>query len=112
VTKVAVRLVYLKLQNAAIFQNSDFYEPEKQRLNELKLLKREKRDGAQNLEIAKLTASVKAEEARQEALQTQEGVKAFHRGIQVDYTEFMAHFHRNTSKISWMLMRYCCSYTE
>lgn len=45
--------------------------------------KPEKRTKEQKMEIQRLYASIRTEERRQETLQTQEAVKAFHRGMEV-----------------------------
>jgi hypothetical protein len=65
------------------------YDSEVDRLKELRRTKPEKRTKEQKMEIEKLYVSIKTEECRQERLQTQEAVKAFHRGMEVYLTDLL-----------------------
>ena len=65
------------------------YDNEVDRLKELRSTKPEKRTKEQKAEIEKLYASTKTEGRRQERLQTQEAIKAFHRGMEVRLTDLL-----------------------
>lgn len=103
--KLQYKDVFLYKEEVVTIPFSTDYDNEIARLDELKKVKKEKRDDGQNLEIVRLRASTKMERTRQETEQTREAVDAFYRGMEVDRACFVVNFHRNIFKISPFLLK-------
>ena len=105
--KLKIKLQYKEMnyfeEDVVTIHFSKDYNTEMASLRELRKIKPDKRYEAQKSEIVRLQSSTKAERTRQGILQTQEAVKAFYRGMEVDCTCFIVDFHRNTFKISFYI---------